>query len=548
MRSGMWKALSFVAFTVGCGLLAASALGSVSQAPPPNTFRWSLSVDIDDVDPALASYEPTWALTYATGAKLFNYPDAPAPRGSQLVPEIAAGFPRISRDGRTYTFHLKKTYRFSDGAPVTARNFKSALYRVAHPRMSSPGYEFISDIVGAKAFNRRQTRSLSGIRTVGAHTLRIQLKKPRGDLLARLAMPFFAAVPTSLEITPYGVRPPIPSAGPYYISEWTQNRRVILERNRFYRGLRPHRVRRILVDIGLPVETIKLNIDRGATDAGDIPPDAHAELGRRYGVRRRSPGRYFVNATNRLVYLAFNHDRGLFGGPTPRGNIALKRAINLAIDRRYLMLRFGAHGGTVTDQLLTPTMAGFRDWELYPRRPKLAQARRMAAGNLRNAKGIFYCGNRAPQPAICQGVVGQLSNIGLDMDIRLFPHAYTWPPRHRGEEYDMLILVGVLNTGLSDPSVSFDGVHGATIQPRDNVNFSFFSDPTFNRRIELARRLQGDRRYAAFAALDRDVMRAAAPIAPIGYVNDGHYVSSRVGCYHHHPVYGWNFGAICLRR
>jgi hypothetical protein len=91
-------------------------------------------------------------------------------------------------------------------------------------------------------------------------------------------------------------------------------------------------------------------------------------------------------------------------------------------------------------------------------------------------------------------------------------------------------------------------VDGAAIRPRDNVNLAFFSDPRFNGRIELARRLQGDRRYAAFAALDRDVMRDAAPIAPIGYLNDGHYVSSRVGCYHHHPVYGWNFGAICLRR
>jgi len=544
----MQKTLSLIALIAGCGLLTASALGSMSQAPPPNTFRWSLAVDVDHVDPALAYYAPSWALSYATGAKLFNYPDAPAPGGSRLVPEVAAGVPRVSRDGRTYTFHLKKTYRFSDGQPVTARNFTRALYRAAHPRMSSPGYEFISDVVGARAFNRRQTRSLTGVRVLDAHTLRIQLKKPRGDLLARLAMPFFAAVPMYLEVTPDGVRPPISSAGPYYILEWTQNRRVILQRNRFYRGPRPHRVRRIQVDVGLPIETIKLNIDRGATDAGDIPPAAHAELGRRHGVRRRSPGRYFVNPTNRLVYLAFNHDRGLFGGPTPRGNVALKRAINLAIDRRYLMLQFGAQGGTVSDQLLTPAMPGFRDWKLYPRRPELTRARRLAAGNLRNAKGAFYCDNRAPEPAVCQGVHGQLRNIGLDMDVRFFPAAYTWPPRRRGEQFDMMILVGLINTGLSDPSASFDGADGATIQPRDNVNLSFFSDPTFNRRIRLARRLHGDRRYAAFTALDRDLMSTAAPIAPIGYLNDRHYISARVGCYFHHPVYGWDFPSICVRR
>ena len=545
----MRKTFCLLAFAVGCGLLAASALGSMSQTPPPNTFRWSLTVDIDHIDPALAYYAPTWALMYATGANLFNYPDAPAPRGSRLVPEVAASFPSVSTDGRTYTFRLKKTYRLSNGKPITARNFARALFRVAHPRMPSYGFSFMSDVVGAEAFNNRQAKSLPGVRIIDPHTLRIRIKQPRADLLARLAMPFFAAVPANLGINPDGMRTPIPSAGPYYVSEWRRNRRIILERNRFYRGPRPHRVRRIDVDISLPLETIKLNIDRGATDAGDIPPAAHAELGRRYGVRRRSPGRYFANPTNRLVYLAFNHDRGLFGGPTPRGNVALKRAINLAIDRRYLMLQFGAHGGTVSDQLLTPTMPGFRDWKLYPRRPKLERARRIAAGNLRNAKGVFYCGNRAPQLAICQGVVGQLHNIGLDMDGRLFPRPEVpWPPRRRGEEYDMLLLVGVLNTGLSDPSASFDGVDGATIQPRDNVNLSYFSDSTFNRRIRLARQLHGDRRYAAFTALDRDLMRDAAPIAPIGYLNDRHYVSARVGCYFHHPVYGWDFPDICLRR
>ncbi|MDF2753703.1 MAG: hypothetical protein K0S82_2086, partial [Gaiellaceae bacterium] len=52
----MRKTFCLLAFAVGCGLLAASALGSMSQTPPPNTFRWSLTVDIDHIDPALAYY------------------------------------------------------------------------------------------------------------------------------------------------------------------------------------------------------------------------------------------------------------------------------------------------------------------------------------------------------------------------------------------------------------------------------------------------------------------------------------------------------------
>ncbi|HEY8193378.1 MAG TPA: ABC transporter substrate-binding protein, partial [Gaiellaceae bacterium] len=378
----MRKALSLVALLAGCGLLAASALASARQAPPGDTFRWSLSVDIDYVDPALAYYRPSWALEYATGAMLLNYPDAPAPKGARLEPEVAAGFPTISPDGRTYTFRLKKTYRFSNGYQVRAAHFVKAITRAGHKRMSSPARPFIDDVEWARA--------------LGPHTLRIKTTRRTPDLLARLAMPFFMAIPTSTPLNPEGIGAPVVSAGPYFIREWTRNRRITLQRNRFYRGPRPHRVDWIVADVGLPLETIKLNIDKGATDTGDIPPGAHADLGRRYGVKRKSPGRYFVNPAPTINYLALNHDRPLFGGPTSLGNVPLKRAVNLAIDRAAIVQQYGAFAANAHDRILPPTMPGVRDAAIYPRRPDLARARALAAGNTRSGKAVFYCANRSP--------------------------------------------------------------------------------------------------------------------------------------------------------
>ena len=90
------------------------------------TFRYSLDTDIDYVDPALAYYVISWQIEYATTSMLMNYPDAPAPRGSRLVPEVSQGMPLISKDGKTYTFKLKRTYRFSNGAKVTAASYEAA--------------------------------------------------------------------------------------------------------------------------------------------------------------------------------------------------------------------------------------------------------------------------------------------------------------------------------------------------------------------------------------------------------------------------------------
>ncbi|NDU78716.1 hypothetical protein GWI34_39940, partial [Actinomadura sp. DSM 109109] len=168
------------------------------------------------------------------------------------------------------------------------------------------------------------------------------------------------------------------------------------------------------------LETIKLNIDRGVVDMGDLPPAAHAELGRRYGVKKQSPGRYFANPAPTILYLAMNHDRRLFGGGG-NGNVRLKKAVNFAIDRQAVLAQGGAYAGVTNDQYMPPTMRGFRNLAIYPRRPNLSQARNLANGQQRGGDGVFYCSNRAPSPARCQVVQANLRNIGLNMDIRLFP-------------------------------------------------------------------------------------------------------------------------------
>ena len=59
-----------------------------------------------------------------------NYPDKEAPAGGQVLPEVAAGLPVVSRDGKTYTFTIRTGFQFSNGQPVTANSFKLAVDRL----------------------------------------------------------------------------------------------------------------------------------------------------------------------------------------------------------------------------------------------------------------------------------------------------------------------------------------------------------------------------------------------------------------------------------
>jgi ABC-type transport system substrate-binding protein len=319
-----------------------------------------------------------------------------------------------------------------------------------------------------------------------------------------------------------------------------------VQRNRFYRGPRPHNVNSIVVDIGLPLETIKLNIDRGVTDTGDIPPAAHAELGRRYGVKKGSPGRYFANPAPTILYLAMNHDRNLFGGGGV-GNLRLKKAVNFVIDRQAIMTQRGAYSGVINDQYMPPTMRGFKNVAIYPRRPNLSQARSLASGQTRGGSGVFYCSNRAPAPQQCQIAQANLRNIGLNMDIKQFPRATQFElTGRRGEPFD-LTLEG-WHMDYFDPYDFIFLVDGTTIRPANNVNFSYFNAASFNRKITRAKTLVGVQRYRAFSALDADLARNGSPLATYGSPNDRHYVSSRVGGYYYHPVFTWGYASMFLTR
>ncbi len=555
--------LSVTMLLVGAGLLAASAVAGPSSSAAPQasgasearvggTLKHSLSVDIDYVDSALAYYVPSWTIQYSTCSMLLNYPHAAAPRGSRLVPEVAKGFPRISRNGLIYTFTVKNTFRLSNGQRITSRNFAYAINRALQKKMASPAQPFIEDIAGAKAVIDGTASRASGVTTPNASTLKLRMSRRAPDLLARLAMPFFCGIPTNLPINPDGVSAPVVGSGPYFIKEWTKNRRIVLARNRFYRGPSPHNINGVEIDVGLPLETIKLNIDRGATDTGDIPPAAHAELGRRYGVKKGSPGRYFANAGPTILYLAMNHERKLFGAPaggrhSTSGNVRLKKAVNFAIDRQAMLTQRGAYAGTTNDQYMPPSMRGFRNVAIYPRRPNLSQARNLANGQQRGGDGVFYCSNRAPAPAICQIAQANLRNIGLNMDIKLFPRATQFElAGRRGEPFD-LTLEG-WHMDYFDPYDFIFLVDGTTIRPANNVNFSYFNSAAFNKKITRAKTLVGVERYRAFSNLDHDLVRNGAPLATYASPNDRHYVSDRVGCYHYHPVFTIDYSALCLTR
>ena len=131
--------LSLLALGAGVALLVSAASASLhGESQGGGTLRLMWGIEPGSLDPAFARPGGAGILLDATCAKLFRTvydPDTGRPR---VVPEVAVDYPKITNGGRTYTFELKRTFRFDTGEPVTARSFADAFNRNANPKLGSP--------------------------------------------------------------------------------------------------------------------------------------------------------------------------------------------------------------------------------------------------------------------------------------------------------------------------------------------------------------------------------------------------------------------------
>jgi peptide/nickel transport system substrate-binding protein len=542
MHKKLW--ISIVTAMIGVGLLvAASFAGTASSAAQSKgsaskvggTLRVNLSTtDLEFTDPAL-DYESTgWQVEYATGLKLLNWRETKA----TLFPEAAAAFPRVAAGGRRYTFTLRKGLRLSNGEAITAANFKLAFARATSAKMNSPAAAFLSD--------------LRSVVARGKYTLIINLKAPRPDFGSIVSMPFFMAISKRTPIDPNGVKTPA-SGGPYHISARDVGRSIVLSRNKFYKGTRPHNPNTITISVNTNLDTSLLQVRSNQRDYDmfGVPPTAHVELHNKY------PKQYHVSPGVITDYLTMNTTYGskgegiknhsCFNGNSGIG-VRTRQAVNYLMNRPATLAQRGAFAGTPTDQILPPTMPGFKNWKIYPTgKPNLAKARSLKPKKC--ASTVFYGSTSPVSIAIMQLIKADLSKIGINTTLKTFPFAVRIAKEgHRGEPFDLDLQAW--GADYPDPVDFIDILlDGRNIQAENNNNNSYFNHTGFNNRMRDAGRISNlNKRYAAWAAIDRDVMKQQAPLAPLFFRTVREFTSKRVGCYSYQPIYAvMNFNAVCLK-
>jgi ABC-type oligopeptide transport system substrate-binding subunit len=518
--------LSLVMLVTGVALMSAAQFAGASPDRKGGIFKVGTTGSSVQIDPQLSYITTGWWLEYATAAKLYDYRP-----GGKLVPEVASGF-KVSNGGRRYTFAIRRGFRFSDGARVTARNFEYAFDRATSPELQSPAAQFAANVRGVHAHGMK---------------LVVDLSSTNGDLIATLAMPFFQATSTKLpldrEVSDVRSMADLPTAGPYAFTFNDVNRLTSLRRNPYWkRGpgrTAPRNLDGVDVQWNLDEQTAFDMVKANELDEGPIPASEEQNLASQYGVNR---SRFWVKPTSDCIGLiAFNNNRSLF-----RGNPELRKAFNWALDRT--VYNGPGYNRSPWTHLLPPGYPGSitnPSRQPYAPTADVQRAYDMAVGHLRDGKiTVFFRTSTPLSLAEAEQVRRALLYLGFaydDITMKGFAGADIYDAMgKRGSEFDMAISLGWCASAIEGSSfLPFGGVP------------PFFPDlPRYRSKIAGALRLKSNARFAALGKLDLDIMRNVAPVAVTNTFNNLYFFSNRVDprSLEFHTVYeDWSIPALALK-
>ncbi len=160
------------------------------------TLRLLLTAsDFDSLDPAIQFTIQPAQLLGMTHDGLTSFEHVAGAEGDRLVPDLALALPAPSRDGRTYSFRLRRGIRYSNGVVLRASDFRHALERLFSA--GSAGAGFYSHLAPDCRINHPCDLSQTIETDDRAGTVTLHLDAPDPELLYKLALPFASAVPPS---------------------------------------------------------------------------------------------------------------------------------------------------------------------------------------------------------------------------------------------------------------------------------------------------------------------------------------------------------------
>jgi ABC-type transport system substrate-binding protein len=464
-----WLPALLLAVLVLVPAQARYAGASAPHSPYGGTITVATQADIGGLDPATSQNWAAYNLLQDVYNGLLGY----KPDSTSLTPDIAAGWPVVSKDGLTWTFTLRHGVMFQPpvNREVHASDFKYSWERMLNPKTASPGVSFFMDIAGAQEYNAGKAKEVSGIRVLGPYTLQVRLLKPYVPFKYIMATVYAYVVPHEI-VDKYPKdfpRHPV-GTGPFILEQWVPGQTFVLVRNPhyFHKGL-PY-LDKVVFNVGVQPSVAILQVQRGETD---IPSDEISGLDYvRVDSNPQWRSRIFRVPTVATQYLFMNTQ------VPPFNNRLVRQAVAMAIDKPRLIKVVTAGLASPTQGILPPLMPCYnpkvKGWPYDPARAKklLAQAGYPNGFSTTLLAGVANLSQAVPEQLLQR----DLARIGIKAGIKTAVSS----------TYDTLVstpkAVAIGQNGWTldypDPSDFIDPILTSSSAVQGGANKAFYSNPT----------------------------------------------------------------------
>jgi oligopeptide transport system substrate-binding protein len=340
MRAGLAGILAVI--VVGSSAAATGKLGSAHKA---GILKMSVGAEPPSLDPGLATDTTSASILLNIYDPLIKLGPSPALKAE---PSAASSW---TVKGSTVTLNLRKTERWTNGAPVVAQDYVYGWLRTISPELAADYAYQLFGIKGAEAYNScdpakancNALRSQVGIKAIGKYQLQIQLTSPQPWFIQQLSHHSF--LPTyKPAVDKYGNKFTEPqnivTDGPFKLASWRHDASVTLVKNTKYGGPTPAKLNRVEMQIITDGTTMANAFDAGnidANDSGQVPP----ELIPKY---QKTPYWHVFPALG-TYYYGFNVKNVT--------DVNQRRAMAFAIDRKAI-IKYITRGGQVPAKGFTP--------------------------------------------------------------------------------------------------------------------------------------------------------------------------------------------------
>lgn len=346
-----------VAFLLVCVLSFSAACGGKKQKPIEWGFENGVFIkvfgsEIETIDPHFTQGEYGFRALVDLSEGLTSY----HPKTLEPLPGVAKSW-KITNNGKTYTFHLRKDAKWTNGDPVTAHDFIYSYKRLLDPEMAGIYSFLLYYVKNAEDYKAGKIKDFSkvAIKALDDHTIRFQLKNPTPFFLSLFAFPSMHPVhkPTIEKFkaftdrsTPWTKPENIVTNGPFKLKSWKLNDRMIMEKNPLYWDAANVKLNGVHI---IPIESDPVEertFRAGETHATSWIPNNKIEW-----YKKNHPEWTRLAPAMSIYFYQLNQKRA------PLDNVNVRRAIAYAIDRDKIA-KYVSKGGEVGAFSFTPPGAG----------------------------------------------------------------------------------------------------------------------------------------------------------------------------------------------